>query len=185
MSRSAYGPCKSHRNPSISSPKLSCCSKKAGPTWKGMGTRGRQESSLKHVTHLSQLAVPHNGHRYRIIVIWAEKVNSTQGETTQNFSLWPFRLGGFCSMLVTPQIWSDYTVQDTSFWQRCFWRFKASGMWRCVIGCVVPKRSAGSRYVRLQRQAVLEAWRWRHCDPSKCWQLHMQRHSVTPWIFRH
>jgi hypothetical protein len=31
----------------------------------------------------------------------------------------------------------------------------------------------GSGYVIVWHPVVL--WHWRHCDPSKCWELHMQQ----------
>jgi hypothetical protein len=45
-----------------------------GPDEKGLGRGKRNERSLQHLIHLSQLAEPHSLHQYRIIVIWAEKV---------------------------------------------------------------------------------------------------------------
>jgi hypothetical protein len=64
-----------------------------------------------------------------------------------------------CSFGRVREGWNFFIV-----YRNWIFRFTSSGTWCFVVGYVVQ---------------TAWPWRWRHYSPSKRWELHTQRHSIT------
>jgi hypothetical protein len=85
----------------------------------------------------------------------------------------------------------SYTLWNLNF----LWRWlKTTDFWdiTALVGTYTPVSLRTLLCFDVQAAAAQEVldhwiWTWRHCDPSKCYELFTQWHSVTSqktWIFR-
>jgi hypothetical protein len=79
------------------------------------------------------------------------------------------RMGSCTSLPSTHILW------DLRFSQWFYWSFQSPGLWSFVVWWVVPD------VVTYHNAFIFRVrpGKWRHCSPSKCWELLANLHGVT------